>query len=104
MAQTLALFREGARERERLERETAAQRHLLETSIETISEGFVLFDAGERLVMANSRFREMIPGIAVIGMAFDEMLDALVARGMPELNGLSATAWRTQGSSTGTSS
>ncbi len=96
MAHTLSLFRDSISARQRLERETIVQRRFIETAVETISEGFVLFDADGRLVMANSRFREMIPDIVSVGMHFEAMLEALVERGVPEQNGLTAEAWKTQ--------
>ena len=33
----------------------------MEDAIESISEGFILFDADERLVLCNQKFREMYP-------------------------------------------
>jgi HAMP domain-containing protein len=44
MARTLRLFRENAIERERLEAEAERQRSMIATAIESISDGFVLYD------------------------------------------------------------
>src|SRR5439155_1721984 len=54
MARTLELFRESIVERERLAAETERQRRMIATAIETISEGFVLYDPQDRLVLCNS--------------------------------------------------
>jgi signal transduction histidine kinase/CheY-like chemotaxis protein/HAMP domain-containing protein len=66
MARTLGLFRDSLVERDRLagERELAegaakrAQEQLLE-AIEAVTDAFALYDADDRLVVANSRYREM---------------------------------------------
>ncbi len=70
MARTLALFRDSLAERERLtaerEQAEAAVRHLqdrLTDAVESISQGFALFDTADRLVLCNSRYGEMLyPG------------------------------------------
>ena len=59
MARTLALFRDSIAERARLEKESERQREMMETAIETISEGFAVFDRDERLLIANSRYNAM---------------------------------------------
>jgi PAS domain S-box-containing protein len=46
-------------------------------AIECVSDGFALFDADDRLVMCNSRFRQQNPDLApkiVPGMTFEQML------------------------------
>ena len=63
MARTLTLFRDSIAERARLEREAEGHRRTIETAIETISEGFALFDADDRLVIANDRYRAIYPEI-----------------------------------------
>ncbi len=85
MARTLALFRDGLAERRRL----ASERELAETelrrlqarltdAIESISQGFALFDTADRLVISNSRYGEMLhPGDSarvVPGMAFEAIV------------------------------
>jgi signal transduction histidine kinase/CheY-like chemotaxis protein/HAMP domain-containing protein len=96
MAHTLALFRDSIAERERLERESDHQRQMMETAIETISEGFVLYDSGDRLVIANSRYRDMYPDIAKPNRTFEEMLRILVARGVADGGELSGEEWVAQ--------
>lgn len=66
MAKTLTLFRDSQMEREKLaeERKVAraeaqmAQEKLLE-AIEAVTDAFALYDADDRLVISNSRYREM---------------------------------------------
>jgi signal transduction histidine kinase/CheY-like chemotaxis protein/HAMP domain-containing protein len=96
MANTLRLFRESIVERARLAEEGDRQRRMIETSIETIPDGFVLYDADDRLVLCNSKFRELTPDIAdviVPGVAFVNVLHALVDRKVVDLEGQSAEEW-----------
>jgi PAS domain S-box-containing protein len=85
MARTLGLFRDSLAERERLtaerERAEAAVRQMqarLTDAIESISQGFALFDREDRLVVCNSRYREMLhPDHAQAvtpGMTFEEII------------------------------
>ena len=70
MSRTLRMFRDGLLEREHLaaERETAqqalerAQTQLTE-AIEASSEAFALFDADDRLVLCNRKYRDMYEGL-----------------------------------------
>lgn len=64
-------------------RATRANR-LLRDAVDSISEGFVIFDADDKLVMCNEAYRRMYPEIAdlmVPGTTFAEILGAGVARG-----------------------
>jgi adenylate cyclase len=69
MTQALAMLRDSLKERQRLEQERQraeaaarqAQAQLAE-AIEAVSEGFALYDADDRLVVCNSRFKEMYEG------------------------------------------
>lgn len=75
MAEALTVFRDTAVEVEENNlREVAQARQRLIDAIESISEGFSLFDADDRLVLANSRFGELLyPGIeeeVMPGMGF----------------------------------
>ena len=57
---------------------------LLRDAVDSISEGFVIFDPDDRLVMCNDAYRRMYPEIAdliVPGTSFAEILSAGVARG-----------------------
>ena len=63
---------------------TEAQIRLTD-ALESISEGFFLFDADDRLVVCNSRFRELYPGLADIvvpGVAFETILRTVTQRGI----------------------
>jgi signal transduction histidine kinase/DNA-binding response OmpR family regulator/HAMP domain-containing protein len=72
MTRTLSMFRDSLIERNRLsaEREEVqenlrrAQTRLVE-AIETITEGFAFYDAEDRLVLSNSRYRQMYADVGV---------------------------------------
>ena len=65
--------------------ETARASQRLTDALETMSDGFVLFDADDRLVLCNSRFRAFFsPGLAHLigpGMKFEEVLRAATDAG-----------------------
>ncbi|HMG49793.1 MAG TPA: PAS-domain containing protein, partial [Inquilinus sp.] len=92
MTRTLGLLRQSLIEREQLERERRdaeaeaqrAQRRLGE-AIETISEGFALYDAEDRLVICNSRYREMYTGLDVEirpGVTYEAVIRAAAQAGV----------------------
>jgi len=84
MARTLELFRDSIIERTKLSAQSEAQRLMIQTALETISDGFVLFGPDDRLVLCNSRFRELYPKIADLtkpGTPFPSILKAVVERG-----------------------
>jgi signal transduction histidine kinase len=61
-----------------------ATERLLRDAIDLASEGFVLFDAEDRLVLCNRKFREIYEGIAdtlVPGRLFEEILNIGLERG-----------------------
>lgn len=96
MAKTLAMFRDTLRERDRLTAEREHERKTLAAAIATISDGFVLYDADDRIVVCNERVREIYPQRADLfqpGTSFREILDAAVARSVPDLNGRSPEEW-----------
>lgn len=96
MAKTLQLFRESIVERTRLADESDRQRRLIETALRTISDGFVLYDSDDRLVMCNSKFRDLYPGIAdliVPGIAFSAILRAFVDRKLIDLGDKTPDGW-----------
>jgi PAS domain S-box-containing protein len=67
-------------------RERVAQSQAqLSTAIETISDGFALFDPNDRLVLCNQRYRAMWPGVPIeLGMSFEEIIRAThVAGALP---------------------
>jgi signal transduction histidine kinase len=77
--------------------ERAAQsRGQLTRAIESISEGFTLFDAEERLVLCNSKFRSMFPATADLlepGIAYADFIHAVAERGGVMLGSETARAW-----------
>ncbi len=92
MSRTLSMFRDSLAERNRLqaEREEAqeslrrAQTRLVE-AIETINEGFVLYDSEDRLVICNSRHREMYAGADVAieeGVPYETIARAAAEKGL----------------------
>ena len=83
---------ESAREHARQQAERMAalaadnqrSNEVLNDAIESIGEGFVLFDADDRLVMCNARYRAYFPDVAPIivpGMTFDTFITAAFAAG-----------------------
>ncbi len=55
----------------------ASARDRFMAAIESVSDGFALFDADDRMVFCNNRFKEMNPNLAPIivpGITFEEML------------------------------
>lgn len=87
MAEALEVFRNTALEvRETNLREIQEARTRLTDAIESIGEGFCLYDGGDRLVLCNSRYREIIyPGIKDIletGTPFETVLRTAARRGL----------------------
>lgn len=74
----LALALDAAlRQRERIEAERARARAVLESAIESMSDGFVMFDAEDRLVVCNQRYRDLYAVSApfiVPGAHFDDII------------------------------
>ena len=96
MARTLQLFRDSIRERARLSAQSEEQRRLIQTAIETISDGFVLFDPYDRMVLCNSKFRELYPKLDDIirpGIRFSELLKVGVERKVLDTAGQPADQW-----------
>ena len=83
MNRTLGLFRDSLAERKRLaDQREEADREVLRTktqlteAIEAISEGFALFDADDRLVICNQRYKDMYARIGLTlapGLTFREI-------------------------------
>ena len=87
MANALVVFRDTAMEVRRSNlREISEARRRLTDAIESLSEGFALFDAEDRLVVSNSRYREVLyPGTADViepGVRFAEVIRAAAERGL----------------------
>ncbi len=96
MANALRLFKENAVARARLEAENERQRQRIATAIETIPDGFVLYDADERMLLANSKYREIFPELAEVahpGAHFRDVLETQGKSSRVSLNGLSLEEW-----------
>lgn len=75
-------LKEAEAQQRRLRRETTRARRQLRDAIEAISEGFVLYDADDRLVMFNKRYRDEFsyaPEALVPGATYEEILRRGVA-------------------------
>jgi adenylate cyclase len=106
MARALAMLRDNLIESQRLEQErqraeAEAQRAQarLGEAIEAISEGFALYDADDRLVVCNSRFKEMYAGLAVEiqpGTQYETILRAVAGKGVISAALESSDAWVTE--------
>ena len=84
MARTLGLFRESLIERAELSANSEAQRRMIATAIETISDGFALYGPDDRLILCNSRFRGLYPTLDDLtrpGTPFLTLIEAVVGRG-----------------------
>ncbi|TIV07885.1 MAG: HAMP domain-containing protein, partial [Mesorhizobium sp.] len=86
MAEALRLFRDTAVEvEEKNLREVAEARQRLIDAIESISEGFALYDAEDRLALSNSRYRELLYSDLAIeltpGTAFEYIIRRSAERG-----------------------
>jgi adenylate cyclase len=86
MADALRLFRDTAVEvEEKNLREVAEARQRLIDAIESISEGFALYDAEDRLVLSNSRYRELLYSDLAIeltpGTTFEQIIRRSAERG-----------------------
>lgn len=96
MAHTLGLFRDSLKERDRFAAEAEAQRKTIAAAIATISEGFVLYDSEDRIVLFNEQFREIYPGLADMikpGITFGQVLEAVISRSLVDLGGQSPQDW-----------
>lgn len=77
------------------ERVTSAERKLY-TAISAISEGFALFDADDRLVLCNDRYRQMYGAIAHMlepGVTFTEMVEEALRLGLFHQQGEDLERW-----------
>jgi signal transduction histidine kinase/CheY-like chemotaxis protein/HAMP domain-containing protein len=96
MARALSLFRDSLRARDRFAAEAETQRKTIAAAIATISEGFVLYDSSDRIVLFNEQFRALYPGLSDVikeGTRFDEILKAVISRKLIDLGSKSADEW-----------
>lgn len=96
MTRALRLFRDSLIERDRLSRERDEQRRTIETAVETISDGIVLYDGGDKLVVANSRFRELYADLrhhVRPGVPFEQIARAALDLGVHDPGDQTAESW-----------
>jgi signal transduction histidine kinase/CheY-like chemotaxis protein len=81
----------GLRQRERVENERAGARRTLENALESMSDGFVMFDPDDRLIACNSRYKDFYKISApfiVPGALFDDIMREGALRGQyPQAQG-----------------
>lgn len=80
VGRALELFRKSISERNRLAEAESKQRQTLSDAIETIGEGFALFDANEILLVSNTQLREIFPRSAHVfhvGASYREVLRSI---------------------------
>jgi len=78
------------------EQAAVESQHLLMDAIESISQGFVLYDKDDRYVLANSQFREMFPEFIEVlrpGIPYEDVLRIGYERGFYKDNDNDFEAW-----------
>ncbi|MCP9231770.1 response regulator [Mesorhizobium sp. LMG 17147] len=96
MARTLRLFRASAIEKQRLEDEAERQRRTIAAALEAISDGFILFDSEDKVLLANSKYCEIFPGnerATLPGQSLQDILKGRLASGHVDLEGASPEEW-----------
>jgi len=98
MAQALGVFRDTAIEVQKSNlREIRETRRRLTDAIESISEGFILVDIEDRVVLSNSKFRhDLYPDVAdlvVPGTPFETIIRRAAERGVVKGSDASAEDW-----------
>jgi signal transduction histidine kinase/HAMP domain-containing protein len=96
MAGALGLFRDSLQARDRFAAEAETQRKTIAAAIATISEGFVLYDSDDRIVLFNDQFRALYPALSDVikqGMGFDELLELVISRKLVDLGSKSPEQW-----------
>jgi PAS domain S-box-containing protein len=79
-------------------RAKAARAQLL-AAVETLQDGFVLFDASDRVLVANKRYMEIYqksPEMVAEGVAFEDILRDSLAKGIVPLRGRTPEQWLAQ--------
>jgi signal transduction histidine kinase/DNA-binding response OmpR family regulator/HAMP domain-containing protein len=96
MAKAVLLLRDGLLAQAHLEQENERQRQMLHQAIESINEGFSLYDSGHRLVLCNTYYRALYAGVTELltpGTAFHAILRAAVDGGVIAAGDARAEAW-----------
>lgn len=81
---------------ERASQEVDIAKRRLWTSIETVQDGFAVFDAESRLVIANAAYYAPFDGLECIrpGAFYDEIVEAALSEGVVDIGERSAPEWR----------
>ncbi|QJP15081.1 response regulator [Starkeya sp. ORNL1] len=85
MTEALELLRDSYEERQKLAEEAGRQRSTLFDAIESINQGFALYDKDDRLQLVNSHYRQLQPGLGdhiAPGMTFADILRVAVKLGI----------------------
>ncbi len=96
MARTLRTLHESQLARRKLEDAAALQRRTVITAVETIPDGFALFDAQDRLVLTNEPYRQMFASVAeylVEGTTFEQIVRARIRSGLVDIGDVPAEDW-----------
>ena len=96
MTGALVLLREALIERQRLGEETERQRRRVIDAIESIGEGFTLYDDHDRLELCNTKFLELYPDLVDLvepGTSFATVFKAAVERGGYDLGDRTKDEW-----------
>jgi len=103
MTHALSMLRDGlierrrlSEERERAEAEARQAQALLSEAIETLSEGFVIYDANDRLVVCNNRYRDMYAGANIDlqpGVSYETVVTAAVNAGLIAIGQQAPADW-----------
>jgi signal transduction histidine kinase/CheY-like chemotaxis protein/HAMP domain-containing protein len=96
LSTTLRMLRESQIARRRLEATAKKERNAIVTAVETIPDGFALYDPDDLLVMVNRRYLEIFSDIADLmrpGRSFDEVAWAQVKRGTADIGEATPEEW-----------
>lgn len=98
LATTLRALHEAQQARAELEEINASQRRTVLTAVETIPDGFALFDAADRLVLRNRRFLEIFAFARDLpeSASYAELLDAELASGTLDVAPEEVDTWRAE--------
>ena len=92
----IVAIRTDITERKRAEEALQAAQEQLADAVESISEGFVLFDSEDRYVLTNSNYRRLYPGIEDLctpGRTFESAMRANMERDLHEFGPGGRDAW-----------
>ncbi|MBV8119404.1 MAG: PAS-domain containing protein [Alphaproteobacteria bacterium] len=95
----IVAIRTDITERKQAEEALRVAQDQLFDAIESISEGFVLFDRDDRYVLTNSNYRRLYPGIADLcapGNTFEAVMRANIERNLHEFGPGGAEDWMRQ--------